>query len=96
MHEHLRVNETATPNSTLFSAAFGKALKNKRTALNLSQEELGFRSGLDRTYISGIERGTRNPTLLIANRIAEALAIPLSVLIAEAEKPMQEGGASAV
>jgi len=41
--------------------------------MGLSQEELGFDSDLDRTYISGIERGVRNPTLAVILRLSKAL-----------------------
>lgn len=47
-----------------YLTAFGRAVRRQREELAISQEELGFRSELDRTYISGIERGVRNPTLL--------------------------------
>ena len=40
-----------------------------------SQEELAFESGLHRTYISGIERGARNPTLLVIDQLATALNV---------------------
>ncbi len=40
-----------------------------------SQEELAFESGLHRTYISGIERGARNPTLLVIDQLATALYV---------------------
>ena len=46
-----------------------------------SQEELGFRSGLHRTYISGIERGARNPTVLVLVRLAKALDVSAATLM---------------
>jgi transcriptional regulator with XRE-family HTH domain len=53
--------------------AFGKRVRDKREAKSLSQEDLADLAGLDRTYISGIERGLRNPTLLISVKIAQAM-----------------------
>ena len=41
--------------------AFGQAIRELRTRTGLTQEQLGYRTGLDQTYVSGIERGRRNP-----------------------------------
>ncbi len=60
---------------------FGDALRNWRRSRNLSQEELGQLTGLDRTYISGLERGKRNPTLKVIVHIAVCLGITASVLL---------------
>lgn len=51
----------------------GKNVKKYREELGVSQEELAFRAGLHRTYISGVERGIRNPTVTVLGKIAEAL-----------------------
>lgn len=56
-----------------FLLALGKLVKTKRTKLGISQEELGFQSNLDRTYISGIERGVRNPSLMALVSLAKGL-----------------------
>lgn len=52
---------------------FGHNVRERREALGLSQEGLAHAADLDRTYIGGIERGERNPTLISAVRIAKAL-----------------------
>ena len=54
---------------------FGENVRNFRTNLKLSQEGFAELCGLHRTYISGVERGVRNPTLTIVVQIAEALKI---------------------
>jgi transcriptional regulator with XRE-family HTH domain len=48
-------------------------LKAARKALALSQEELALEADIDRTYVSGIERGTRNPSLTMIAKLAERL-----------------------
>lgn len=59
---------------------FGEAIKHWRTRQRVSQEELGKRSHLHRSYISDIERGARNVSLKTVERIANALNVPVSVL----------------
>ncbi len=54
---------------------FGERIRQERNKLGLSQEELGFKASLDRTYISGIERGERNPSLKNIAKIASALRV---------------------
>jgi transcriptional regulator with XRE-family HTH domain len=52
---------------------FGSRLKYLRLAAGMSQEELAHKAELDRTYIGGIERGERNPSLKNIIRLADAL-----------------------
>lgn len=52
-----------------------------RQRLQLSQEELAARANIDRTYISGIERETRNPTITVLAKIAEVLETTASELL---------------
>lgn len=54
---------------------FGEAVRRERKRRGLSQEDLGFEAELDRTYISGVERGRRNISLLNIHRIARALKV---------------------
>lgn len=61
--------------------ALGRLVKQKRTELGISQEELGFKANLDRTYISGIERGVRNPSLTALVSLAGGLGMTVSQLL---------------
>lgn len=59
----------------------GTNLKRLRTAKGWSQEEFAFEAGLHRTYVSDIERGARNPTLEILDRLARPLGVTASDLL---------------
>lgn len=61
---------------------FGRRVRDLRAKLGLSQEKFADRCGLHRTYMGGIERGERNPSLLNIGRIAKGLDITLSELFA--------------
>jgi transcriptional regulator with XRE-family HTH domain len=50
----------------------------------MSQEELAHRASIDRTYVSGLERGIRNPTVLILQDLANALDMKITELLEEA------------
>ena len=58
----------------------GKKVKALRVDLRLTQEKLGEATGLDRTYISGIERGVRNPSFRNIEKLAKALRVSISDL----------------
>jgi transcriptional regulator with XRE-family HTH domain len=56
-------------------------LQRLRSEKGWSQEELAFQSGLHRTYVSGVERGVRNPTVTVVEKLARALGQPLGALL---------------
>jgi len=60
---------------------FGKNVRRIRESKEWSQDKLSEESGLHRTYISGIERGVRNPTIKIVQEIALALGVSSSQLL---------------
>ena len=65
---------------------FGFAVKVRRDELGLTQEELAHRAGIHRTYLSDVERGSRNVCLLNIERLAAALSLPLSALFGLLER----------
>lgn len=56
---------------------FGAHVRKLRNARGWSQEHLAERAGLHWTYVGGVERGERNPTLLVIARIAKAFGISI-------------------
>jgi transcriptional regulator with XRE-family HTH domain len=64
-------------------AILGKNVRRLRQQRKLTQEQLAFEAEIDLTYMGGIERGKRNPSLLVMARIADALRVPLTKLLAE-------------
>lgn len=60
---------------------FGKRLRQLREERGWSQEEFADRAGLHRTYVSAVERGVRNPTLSVLERIAKALGASLEEML---------------
>jgi len=59
----------------------GANLRRAREGLGISQEELADRAGLHRTYVSGVERGVRNPTVTVLEKLAKALKVKPSTLL---------------
>lgn len=70
------------------SAQFGAAVRAWRESLGLSQEDLASKAGLDRTYISGVERGVRNPSLKSMQQLAKALGVELYQLVQGNRPPL--------
>lgn len=60
---------------------FGTRVRRQRKLRRLTQEQLAFEADIDLTYVGGIERGQRNPTLIVMSRIAEALQVRLCDLL---------------
>jgi transcriptional regulator with XRE-family HTH domain len=65
--------------------ALGAAIRRCRLAKGVSQEELAHRSAIDRSYMSSIERGGQNPGVISIVRIAHAMEMTMTELMAEAE-----------
>ncbi len=59
----------------------GHNIRKTRNSLGWSQEELAERSGTHRTYVSGVERGKRNPTIKILSIFAQALSVDIAELL---------------
>jgi transcriptional regulator with XRE-family HTH domain len=60
--------------------AFGRRVRELRHKRGYTQERLAEKSGLHVTYLGGIERGTRNPSLASIGRLAKAFRVPLAEL----------------
>lgn len=63
-------------------AILARNIKEARKRMNLSQEDLAERAQIDRTYVSGIERQVRNPTITVVAKFAEALGTTTADLLA--------------
>jgi transcriptional regulator with XRE-family HTH domain len=62
-------------------AVVGSNVRRLRQARSLTQEQLAFEAQIDLTYVGGIERGRRNPSLLVLVRIAAALSVDPKALL---------------
>jgi transcriptional regulator with XRE-family HTH domain len=77
------------PGDDPIHASLGRAIRELRTTSRVSQEQLAERAGLHRLYLGGVERGERNPTLHTIVRVARALEVAPSELLARAERLTQ-------
>lgn len=59
-----------------FLSGFGNHLRSLRAKAGMTQEELADKSGIHVTYLSGVERGLRNPSIRNVRRLAQALGVP--------------------
>lgn len=76
--------------SGAFELRFGAALRRLRLAAGMSQEQLGLEAGVQRNFISLIETGQNQPTISTIVKLARALGLKASELVAEAE--VETGG----
>lgn len=83
---------TAGPKNVTLRAALADIIRRTRKGRELSQEELAWRSGLHRTYISMIERAQRSVTIDSLESIAAALDSSASALLSRAERLRQRDG----
>lgn len=65
---------------------FGRVIQQVRKERGFSQEQLGFKSGYHRTYISFLERGLKSPSLSTIMDLADTLNVPASELLKRAER----------
>jgi transcriptional regulator with XRE-family HTH domain len=68
------------------STIFGQVLREQRISRDLSQEELALAADVDRTFVSQMERGIRQPTITTLIKLAGALGIQPSTLVIRMEK----------
>jgi transcriptional regulator with XRE-family HTH domain len=69
-----------------FLVGLGRAVRELRSEQGLSAEALSLRSGVHRNYIGGIERGERQPSVLVIVRLAEALGVDPGDLFTAAQR----------
>lgn len=69
--------------------AFGKVLRESRQKKKLSQEGLAEAAGLDRSFVSLVERGIQSPNVMVLLKIADVLEVPAADLIAKTEAILQ-------
>lgn len=71
------------------SLAFGQALAARRAVAGVSQEELAYQAGVDRTFVSRLERGIRQPTISTLIALGAALGVSAATLVEDVEKALK-------
>jgi len=79
----------AKPQPPDISVLFGEVLQRYRASAGISQEELALRAGVDRTFVSRLERGVRQPTITTVISLAEALNVSAADMVRETERAHQ-------
>jgi len=70
----------------------GRNVRRVREGLGASQEEIAFKAGLNRAYLSDVERGERNPTVRVVGRLAKALAVePMELFRLQIDRSAKKG-----
>lgn len=87
----LRISLSRGTSLEKFELPFGAALRRVRLAAGLTQEGLGFEASVQRNLISLIERGQNQPSIGTIAKLAGALGMKASALVAEAEREGQAG-----
>ena len=80
------------PPRSSFHLAFGRAIREIRHQRGISQEELALRADVQRSYLGGIERGERNPSLANIVKIAQTLEVSPSEILRRAESELHRRG----
>ncbi len=73
-------------NTNQIPAVFGRVLREERKRQNISQEQLALYADVDRTFVSQIERGIRQPTLTTLIKLSRVLKVAPSALVARMER----------
>jgi len=72
--------------STNISRIFGEVLRRYRSQRGITQEELAFQAGVDRTFVYRLERGVRQPTITTLIGMSRALGVSAADLVGDTEK----------
>jgi transcriptional regulator with XRE-family HTH domain len=68
------------------AVAFGAAVRERRLAIGVAQEQLALLSGTDRSFVGKVERGENQPSLVLILRLSRALGCSAAELVADVEK----------
>jgi transcriptional regulator with XRE-family HTH domain len=77
-----------TTSDPVVARAFGAAVREARLQVGIAQEELAHQAGIERSHMGKIERGEHMPTLALALKVARALGISATTLVARTEQTL--------